>query len=408
MPLAAGVLVFAMLAGGGQASALAAATEPRQVSMTAHAADGIGDSWRQVSAGDSFTCAVREGNTLWCWGDNDDGELGIDSTTAQDLPMRVGLRAGWGEVAAGQNFACAVRSGHTLWCWGSNRNGQLGAGTFRNHLGPVQVGGGTVWAEVSAGQHHACAIRVNGTLWCWGSDHFGQLGIGDGNGPQRSPVQVGGDSTWLQVSAGGGQTCAIRSDGTLWCWGANFTGQTGLGPDTAPRFSPVRVGSLDDWARVSAGEFHTCATRTDGTLWCWGYNHLGELGAGSTTLESVPVEVGTAANWGGIAAGAEHTCALNGQAGGGDTAGAPAGGGDPALLCWGNNSSGQLGLGTLGGIAGTPAQVGARRYWFQVSAGADHTCAIHGDRSLWCWGSNEDGQLGTGGSVSADSPVEVG
>jgi alpha-tubulin suppressor-like RCC1 family protein len=359
--------------------------------VTAHAAaDPSG--WRQVSAGDDFTCAISEGNTLWCWGANAGGELGIDSSTSQDLPARVGLRAGWRQVSAGTSHTCAIRKDRTLWCWGSNRSGELGTGSFRDRLGPVQVGSQAVWAQVSAGDRQTCATQVDGTLWCWGSNDLGQLGTGGRTGPRTSPQQVGTAASWHQVSTGDDVTCAIRTDGTLWCWGYNAAGGVGIGRVSATQPLPVQVGTVATWQRISVGGLDACAVRTDGTLWCWGFNNDGELGTGSATDQYSPVQVGTRVGWDDVSAGQIATCALHGE---------------PTLWCWGDNAFGQLGIGSTAGQS-VPARVGTQPFWHQVSAGFSHACAIRGDRSLWCWGDNADGELGDGTTAGTDSPVQVG
>jgi alpha-tubulin suppressor-like RCC1 family protein len=299
-------------------------------------------------------------------------------------------------VSAGGNYACAIRDDNTLWCWGYNRFGALGAGSYRNHLGPVQVGAQAVWAQVSAGTNHVCALRTDGTLWCWGLNDGGDLGIASPF-TQQSPVQVGTDTDWRQVSAGGSSTCAIRTDQTLWCWGLNIAGLIGVGSTTRAFRAPTQVRPATGWQQVSVSGpgtlAHACAIDTGSSLWCWGANNAGQLGTGGETGQLSPVEVGIQNDWRQVATGDSFTCATRG---------------DPRLWCWGDNSSGQLGIGSTFGPQNSPVPAGPARLWHQVAAGASHACAIRTDRTLWCWGQNSDGELGIASTVNQDSPVQVG
>jgi alpha-tubulin suppressor-like RCC1 family protein len=284
-------------------------TAPVQVS--GHATD-----WAAVTAGASHTCAVRTDHTLWCWGLNGDGEFGNGTTTDSPVPVQVGGHAAdWAAVTAGTGNTCAVKTDHTLWCWGYNPDGQVGDGSTTGRTVPVQVSGHAAdWAAVTAGAAGAsdtCAVRTNGTVWCWGDNTYDQLGGSTTTG-SPVPVQVSGHATdWAAVTAGGDHTCAVKTDHTLWCWGLNNDDQLGDGNATE---SPVPVqvsGHAADWAAVTAGGIHTCAVKTDHTLWCWGDNTYGQVGDGSTTTRTVPVQVsGHAADWAAVTAGLFHTCAV--------------------------------------------------------------------------------------------------
>ncbi|RSM54704.1 hypothetical protein DMB66_37100, partial [Actinoplanes sp. ATCC 53533] len=151
-------------------------------------------------------------------------------------PTRVGTASGWIRPTAGNGYACAMRTDGSLWCWGANGDGQLGLGdTVARNAGPVQLTGAG-WTAVAAGSRHTCAVRSDGTLWCWGANSAGQLGLGD-LAVRDVPVPVGAATTWASVAAGVAHTCATRVDGSLWCWGANDAGQLGLG-DTTDRAAP--------------------------------------------------------------------------------------------------------------------------------------------------------------------------
>jgi alpha-tubulin suppressor-like RCC1 family protein/fibronectin type 3 domain-containing protein len=359
--------------------------------------------WTEVSAGSQHTCAVGSNGTLWCWGLNRSGELGsatgVGLGDPNSAPARVGGATNWVHVSAGGNsvsgrgFTCGVQSDGTLWCWGSNKYGQLGnttnLGTDDPTSVPTQVGIGTTWSSVSAGMSSTCGLQTNGTAWCWGLNYDGELGNTahiTTEDPTTAPTQVGSGTTWSSVSVGSDQTCATRADNTLWCWGGNVYGQLGnsVHLDGTPTTSPTQVAGA--WSQVSTGSGFTCAVQTGGTVWCWGLNIYGQLGntTGVTTFDQhpTPTQVGTASNWSTISAGDNQTCAVT-------TA--------HAAFCWGRNDLGELGSSShVGTTTATtsPVQVGSATNWSSIDAGAVHTCARTTGGGVFCWGSNESGQLG--------------
>jgi alpha-tubulin suppressor-like RCC1 family protein len=255
--------------------------------------------------------------------------------------------------------------------------------------------GAPLWNHVAAGAYHTCGIQLGNTLWCWGYNYYGQLGIGHG-GWLNQPGEVAGPAAgWTSVMAGGFHSCATRKDGSLWCWGRNDSGQLGIG-SWADQNRPEKVTSPAPagWASVTGGAFHTCAIRTDSTLWCWGSSESGQLGLGNTTDQDLPQQVTTPApaGWTSVAAGGDHTCALRTH----------------ALWCWGFNRYGQLGIGSTTNQA-RPRRVAlpAKTGWSLVTLGATHTCAKHTGHILWCWGYNYYGQLGIGNSVNQDLPQQI-
>jgi len=186
-----------------------------------------------------------------------------------------------------------------LWAWGDGFWGQLGDGTnsWSNNT-PTQIGNATNWVYVSAGSRHTVAIRRDGTLWAWGHNSFGQLGDGT-TADRNTPVQVGEFTNWVSVSAGTNHTMAIREGGTLWAWGQNGSGELGDGTGIN-RSSPGQIGNESNWASVFAssgdpifswGNGHTLAIRTDGTLWVWGSNDSGQLGDGTMTNRLYPFRI---------------------------------------------------------------------------------------------------------------------
>ncbi|WP_293889705.1 hypothetical protein [Flavobacterium sp.] len=217
----------------------------------------------------------------------------------------------WREVSAGQNFTLAIKSDGTLWGWGQNSNLLgLGLGNLANQNLPTQIGNANDWLTVSAGTIHSLAVKTNGTLWSWGNGQFGQLGNGVFNSATPNVTQVGTATDWLKVSAGNRFSLAIKNTGTLWSWGWNFTGQ--LGDNTVVDSNlPAQVGTANNWFLIDAGDQHSLAIKTTGTLWAWGNNTFGQLGDGTNTTSLIPIQIGIATNWSLISGGTDHSMAIN-------------------------------------------------------------------------------------------------
>ena len=187
---------------------------------------------------------------------------------------------------------------YKFWAWGDNTYGQLGTNNTTAYSSPVQVGALTTWATTGGIYNFTIAIKTDGTLWSWGLNGAGQLGLGDTT-TRSSPVQVGALTTWSIAKGGGNMTIAIKTDGTAWSFGQNNRGQLGNSPSYPYPFesSPVQIGALTTWSGIACGDQHTISTRTDGTLWSWGYNDIGQLGIGSTSYKTSPVQIGALTTW---------------------------------------------------------------------------------------------------------------
>ena len=273
---------------------------------------GADTAWNGLSAGDAFNCATRTDGTLWCWGYNGDGQLGDNWAEENSyLPVEEGNDyTNWTQVASGEYHACAVRSDHSGYCWGANGNGQLGNGTYSSSGTPAAVSG-SGFASFGCGAVHTCAVMTNGKLYCWGYGGYGQLGYGNYSTYNTPHQEATGSTAWQSVEAGYYSTCGVQTNGSLWCWGHNGWGNLGLGNYT-PYNTPQQVTSQgNNWASVTVSDTFACAVKSDGTLWCWGNNYDGQLGLGTGSGDvDAPAQVGTDTNWAQVSAGQNFTCAV--------------------------------------------------------------------------------------------------
>ena len=336
---------------------------------------------------------------LWSWGTNLNATLGLGDSVHRSSPVQVGTLTTWSEVATeGFYVAHAISSNGSLWTWGSgNVYGEIGLnGSPTGAATPVQIGALTNWSKISTTGISVISLKTDGTIWTWGQNGNGELGLGDRT-HRSSPTQVGSLTNWSKVYAAGpatsasGNMLAVKTDGTLWAWGVNTSGQLGLG-DTTSRSSPVQVGALTNWKEVSGGNGFSIAIKTDGTLWAWGSGGFGSLGLGNTTSVSSPVQVGSLTDWNKISSYKYHTLAIKT---------------DGTMWSWGYNFYGSLGLGDRVHRS-SPVQVGALTNWKEISTGEDTSAAIKTDGTLWTWGDNTRGVLGLGDTTGRSSPVQVG
>ena len=323
---------------------------------------GTGADWYQISGSTFGSSAIKTDGSLWSWGANSFGQLGLGFAgygTQVSSPVQVGALTTWAKSSSRGSHTLAIKTDGTLWAWGYNQYfGSLGIGDETNRSSPVQVGALTTWAQVTTAPNFSLAIKTDGTLWAWGRNSNGCLGLGNGTN-YSSPVQVGALTNWSKVEATDDGCMAIKTDGTLWAWGRNFDGQLGLG-DTSFRGSPVQVGALTTWAELGLGNYQSAAIKTDGTLWTWGKNNFGQLGRGNTTSYSSPVQVGVLTNWAQVAGGSYHFISSKT---------------DGTLWSWGRNVQGNLGVGNTQTYF-SPVQVGALTNWAQVSTDGFASWAI--------------------------------
>ena len=281
-----------------------------------------------------------------------------------------------------------------LFTWGAGGTGILGNAATTDRSTPVTTSaGGTNWKQVSGGAAHTAAIKTDGTLWVWGSGTYGRLGNASTTNRSTPVTTFAGGTNWKQVSAGNGLTAAIKTDGTLWVWGNNASGQLG-NAGTTSRSTPVTTfAGGTNWKQVSSGFEFTAAIKTDGTLWLWGKGSSGQLGNNSNGDISTPVTTfagGT--NWKQVGAAGYSPAAIKT---------------DGTLWVWGFSFSGRLGTGEPPFTTKfTPVTTFAGgTNWKQVSSGFNHTTAIKTDGTLWTWGYGANGRLGNAATTDVSTPV---
>lgn len=356
--------------------------------------------WLSVSAGSEFTCAVKGDHTLWCWGLDTSRQLGDGKTTNSSVPVQEKtLATDWASVSAGSAFACAVKLDGSRWCWGTNSLGQGGDTTTTSITQPTMVDAETTWGSIAAGDFASCALRADGTLWCWGDGSNGQTGQPGAEGPLLAPAQVGTASDWTAIASGQRFACGLQKDGRVSCWGTAARAALGLGY-VSDRSDPTPAGAGTDWAEVAVQLDDGCAIKVNGDLSCWGRNAYGALGDGTQVARTTPVPVGAGTAWKHVALGRTHTCGI-GTANGSD-----------GVFCWGFDSNGEQGNGSGTTTPQlTPAPISAPANiptsWTAIAAGLNHTCAIGSDKTLWCWGRNNGGQLGDGTNSTRVDPKQV-
>jgi alpha-tubulin suppressor-like RCC1 family protein len=375
---------------------------PRYTPVTTFAG---GTDWKQVTIGYySVTAAIKTDGTLWLWGYNNNGYLGNNSDNLYVYTPITTFAGGtnWKQVSAGQYPVAAIKTDGTLWTWGRGSGGPLGTNDEDNRSTPVTTfAGGTDWKQISCGDYHVAAIKTDGTLWLWGWNFNGYLGTNDTTNRSTPVTTFSGGTDWKQVSGGASYTTAIKTDGTLWTWGYNNNNQLGIN-NTDDIYTPVTTfAGGTNWKQVSAGKGYpaqTAAVKTDGTLWTWGYNNNGQLGTNDTITRSTPVTTfagGT--NWKQVFCGYKHTVALQDD------------GVNKQLFTFGSDSYGALGLGLDSNIEIITNRIPAQNYgkgmWKQVNSAGYYTTAIKTDGTLWTWGSNYRGQLGTNDYNNRPTPV---
>jgi len=304
------------------------------------------------------------------WGANP--MLNVDGKPASDpTPGQVGSDNNWKSVANGRGYALALKEDGSLY------KGEITPNPWGATNTPSRLGNDSRWVAIDASRaDHFLALKSDGSLWAWGDNFYNPLG-GDEVPSSDSPVRVGSDSDWVDISTHWNRNYAIKSDGTMHYWGK----------DTSV---PRKKGTDADWATVSVGADHYMALKKDGSLWAWGLDMNGILGTGGPTT-STPRQIDSDNDWASVSAGHNHTVALKK---------------DGSLWAWGANSYGQLGIGNFSN-ASTPTRIDSDNDWAVISSGMYFTTATKTDGSLWAWGKNEAGQVNASGT-NRNTPVKIG
>jgi alpha-tubulin suppressor-like RCC1 family protein len=247
--------------------------------------------WTSLSVARSNTCAIEATTgALYCWGYNYDYELGIGTRTDMPTPTLVSSNPKWTSIATGDYHSCGTNA-NGLFCWGYGGYAALGTGSTATVTLPTLTAaplGSTAASAIPSAGLHSCAL-VAGVARCWGNNYWGEIGDGTYD-PRPSPTALaGGAATWAELAPGDQHTCGVGTNGSLWCWGASYNAQLGTTTEVNYSTVPVQVGSDLDWAHVGSGRDHSCAIRKDASLWCWGLNSAGQTGIGSSPPPSSPV-----------------------------------------------------------------------------------------------------------------------
>lgn len=336
--------------------------------------------------GGNHTCAIANTGVAYCWGQNIWGELGIGAVGSSPTPVAVALPdgvSGFTRLAAGAGHTCALTPASSVYCWGNDEFQQLGydgSSTDSPVPVPTSVGIAPPFSQFVATGAHTCLLGGTGSIYCWG----------DLGAPQTG---------YASVTAGGLHNCGLTLGGIARCWGSNVYGQLGDGTDDNAFVTPVDVslpGGVAGFTSLAAGGIHTCALTAAGAAWCWGSNNSGQLGTTVSPNSEVPVPVELPAGvaLASLTSGHSHTCGLTAAG---------------AAYCWGQNGDGQLGNNsTLDSPAAVAVLLPTGVTGFtRIVAGGQHTCAISSAGAAYCWGNNDDGQVGDNSTSDRLTPQLV-
>jgi alpha-tubulin suppressor-like RCC1 family protein len=332
----------------------------------------------QVSAGGYATCAILTDANVQCWGEQPKVGDGTSSPRSKPTPTSGGVKLV--SLRGSPTHFCGVSTDQSVYCWGTNALADPSGVTLNANV-PTRLGSVLQWTQVSPGVEHNCAIASDQTVYCWGFNTYGQLGNGVDTLAHFAPAPVYGSFRFSRVSSGSFHTCALTTDDSAFCWGANVAGQLGDGT-TTKRLAPTAVGGSISFQSIGTGESWSCGLSTAGRAYCWGSIPT------VTTPQTTPKAYSTAPTFTSLSVGGAHACALTA---------------DGSAYCWGDNSGGQLGDSTTTNRAEPTPVLGGLKFQ-SISAGYQHTCARTSDGSVACWGLNRAGELGDATAASRLMP----
>lgn len=352
-------------------------------------ANGQTSGFVKISAGSQHSLVLDSEGNVWSWGINQFGQVGDGTANVKPYRVKVKGLSDVKTIDAGDTSSVAVKNDGTVWVWGLISSGIT---TEIGYL-PIQVEGLTKVENVSTGSVHTLALKEDGTVWSWGKNEAGQLGIGTTEHSLK-PVQVDGLNNVIEVSAGGFHSLALKDDGTVWSWGSNASGQLGIGDTNYSWDVPVQVPGLTDIVSISAGHYFSTALKSDGTVWAWGENITGQLGDGTTQNRLSPIQVPGLTDIKQVTAGIRHTLALDN---GGN---AWVWGND-----WTQKSETNTFLGYE--IILNPVPVPELKNIKDASLGGAFYMVLTENGEILSWGDNKNGQLGDGSGANRTHPAEV-
>jgi alpha-tubulin suppressor-like RCC1 family protein len=345
-----------------------------------------------IAVGAGHTCVLYADQSIRCTGQNNQGEVGNNTTTNVFEPAVAIGTVNPVSLRTGLEHTCTLVGDGRMQCWGTNFTGQLGDGTMGGFAAvPQFVHNMTTAIKAITGGFFTCAIVTDHTVQCWGRNQDGQLGNGDATTDVPLPGPVLNLGPVADLIAGGYHVCALMGDGTAKCWGRNGRGQVGDGTVDSPITTPHPVSGLTTAVTLSLGTYHSCALLQNSNVQCWGQSDFGQIGAPGLAFSSTPVTVSGIANAVGVYSGFMHSCAALA---------------DGSVRCWGHNDFGQLGDGTTTDSA-SPVLVQGISNPRALGLGVGHTCALMQDLTVQCWGEGDAGQFGTGTTTNSLTPVTM-
>lgn len=329
-----------------------------------------------IRAAPGHSCGITSTASAYCWGDPSLGVMGSPIWPVEDMPVEIRGGHAFVDLALGTDLSCGLTAAGEAWCWGR----ELGRWD-------AQLLTGGPWVSLSAGDRHACGLTAGSEVYCWG-----------GEGPDwpptwHDPEPVGAGVSWAAVDAGGDAACGVTTDGEGYCWSWYA--------DSVPALDPQPVPGGHTWVSLTGNGSHFCGIVGGGDAYCWGDGGDGQLGSRTWMNEPEPVRVAGGLQWAALTVAGSfnsydrgrHTCGVTT---------------DARAYCWGWNLNGQLGDGSTINRTAPAAVAGTSLEWAYVDAGYDHTCGATQAGDLYCWGSNDYGQLGDSTRVDSAVPVRVG
>lgn len=338
------------------------------------------DTFKMISSGSDHTCGITSADIVKCWGGNGSGQLGDGTTTLSNVPIAINDADTYKIISSGGNHTCGITSADIVKCWGYNGFGQLGDGSTAFRFVPTTISDVDTYKQISAGSKHTCGINSADRVKCWGDNGIGQLGDGTNN-PRVLPTFLNDGVSYIDISAGSSQSCGVTLTNVAKCWGYNGSGQLGDGT-TAHRNTATVINDSESYIKITVkGGNHTCGLTLAGITKCWGHGGYGQLGILKIPQKLEPATISSSETQMMISAGQNHTCGI-------------ASGG--IAKCWGGNNNNQLGNVVTFSYRSAPTPVGDNDIYTTISAGVYHTCGVTFVGIVKCWGDNSYGQLGNG------------